>query len=444
MNKTIKRGLSLVLCLVIVLSLSTGAFAATKYKSFDSLFSIGDSNAMGYGLKGYKDYENRDYLHGLKGSYTAYIRDYLDLSTKKCNTMTYPGMRSKDALYYLGGSVDMTGDSYFAKFSTQSWPESLITDNGTKGKNFQNQIKNGGKSLILLATGPADVFYSATQTTIYSSNYSNKLLAAAALPGVLEKNYDEFVEYFPKLIKRIQKLNPEATILIVSYYNPLKNLKLTDLSLTSIFDSMSFISENMNAKFKEWAKQYKCLYADITNVETYTLERSLTFSDLISSGNGKIYHMTADGHKYTARQILNQIKAKPDKVTTKLTVDLGSVTSVSQVKLDNVVVSDFTYTASNHKLIVPCSVKTAKSLVVTEVFKDGNTYVADYELIWEADTGYIAHCKSMNKNAVVIPGFSGGFFPSGFDSGFLNTFFSFFSSFFDVFSNILNILPIGN
>lgn len=444
MNKIVKRGLSLVLCLVLIFSLTSGAFAATKYKHFDSVFSIGDSNAMGYGLKGYKDYVNRDYLHGLKGSYTAYIRNYLDLTTEKCNTMTYPGMRSKDALYYLGGKVDMTGDEYFEKFSTESWPESLITDNGPKGKNFQNQIKNGGKSLILLATGPADTFYSATQNTIYSSKYSSKLLAAAALPAALDKGFDEFVEYFPKLIQRLKTLNPQATILIVGYYNPLKNLKLTDLSLTSVFDSASILSENMNAKFKEWAKQYGCLYADITNAETYTLERSLTFADLISSGNGKIYHMTADGHKYAARQILNQIKATPDPVTTKLTVDLGSVTSVSQVKLDNVAVSNFTYTASNHKLIVPCSVKTAKSLVVTEVFKDGNTYVADYELIWEAGVGYIAHCKSMTKSSAVVPGFSGDLLPIGFDSGFLSSFFSTFSSFFSFFSSILNLLPFGD
>ena len=136
MNRFIKRGLSLVLCLILMLSLCSGAFAATKYKSFDSVFSIGDSNAMGYGLTGYKDYVNRDYLHGLTGSYTAHVRDYIMGKNKEstCNTMTYPGLRSKDALYYLGGSVSMTGDSYFKKYSTESWPESLITDNG-KNKN---------------------------------------------------------------------------------------------------------------------------------------------------------------------------------------------------------------------------------------------------------------------------------------------------------------------
>ena len=429
---------------MLLLSLCTGALAATKYKSFDSIFSIGDSNAMGYGLKGYKDYVNRDYLHGLKGTYTAYVRDYIKVDLNKCYTMTYPGLRSKDALYYLGGSVSMTGDAYFKQFSTESWPESLIHDNGKNKNNFINQIKKGGKQLILLATGPADVFYSAAETTIYSDNYSNKILAAAAMLDALDKNYDEFLKYFPLLVEKLQKLNPKAKIMIVGYYNPLKNLKLTDLSLTSLFDSMSFISEDMNKHFKAWAKQYGCMYADITNAETYTLERSLTFADLLKSGNGKIYHMTANGQRYAARQMLNLLKATPDPVTTKLTVDLGSVTSVSQVKLDNTVVSGYTYSASNHKLVVPCSVKTAKSLVVTEVFKDGNTYVAKYKLTWEEGTGYIAHCESMTKNSGIISAISGSFLPTDFMSGFLTTFLDMFNSFRDIFSLFIGWLPTGN
>lgn len=399
---------------------------------------------MGYGLKGYKDYVNRDYLHGLKGTFTAYVRDYLKLDTSKCNTMTYPGMRSKDALYYLGGSVSMTGDKFFEKFSTKSWPESLITDNGKNKNNFANQIKKGGKSLVLVAVGPSDVFYSAAETTIFSDNYSNKVLAAAAMLSEMDKNYDEFLKYFPKLIERIQTLNPKAKIMILSYYNPLKNLKLTDLSLTSVFDSVSVISEKMNKQLKTWSKDYKCLYADITNAETYTLEKSLTFADLLKSGNGKVYHLTADGHKYVARQILNQIKATPDPVTTKLTVDLGSVTSVSQVKLDSTTVSNFTYSASNHKLIVPCNVKTAKTLSVTEVYKDGKTYVAKYNLTWEEGTGYIAHCESMTKNNSVISGITGSFLPTAFSSDFLTTFLDMFNSFRDIFSLFIGWLPTGN
>ena len=137
-KKMIKRGICVLLCLVMVCSIPLCASAAnSNYKQFTSLFSIGDSNTMGYGLKGYKDYENRDYLHGLKGTFTAYVRDYVG-AENKCNTMAYPGLRTKDVLYYLGGDVDMTGDKYFEKYSRDSWAQGLVKDNGKNKNNFIN------------------------------------------------------------------------------------------------------------------------------------------------------------------------------------------------------------------------------------------------------------------------------------------------------------------
>lgn len=374
--------------------------AATTYKKFDSVFVIGDSNTMGYGLKGYKNYDTREYLHGLKGSFSTYVADKLNIATENRNLMAYPGLRSKDALYYLGGSVDMTGDKFFKKYSQESWDKGLIVDNGKDGTNFMNQLKykKGDNKLVIVATGPSDIFYSTAQETIYNSSYPSKLLAAAAYTSKMQSNYAEFQKYFPKLIEYIRQLNPSATILVLGYYNPVKNLKLTDLSLTSEFDALDTVSENMNKDLKTWAKNYGCTFVDITNAETFTQEKGLTAIDLFKDGNGKIYHLNSDGHKYVARQILQKLKATPDKVTSNMTIDLGAAQSVSKVTIDGKEIKDFTYNPNNHFLKITYSTKTAKSMTVTQELKDGGTYVGSYELIWDDDCGYIAHCKSMTES----------------------------------------------
>ena len=125
-----KRIISMLLCVIMLASISVSSFAITprdaEYPQFDSMFTIGDSNAMGYGLDGYygnphystegnnvNDYTDFSYLNGTYGAFPQLVQEALGIDRSKHNAITYPAERAKDALYYLGGDVDMSTDKFF-------------------------------------------------------------------------------------------------------------------------------------------------------------------------------------------------------------------------------------------------------------------------------------------------------------------------------------------
>lgn len=405
--KATKRIISVLLCVLMLGSLCVCAFAEesnSKYPHFDSIFSLGDSNTMGYGLPGYKgNYGSgtytdpyRTYLKGIEGCYTDAVADTLSIDdsfdARVC--MAYPAFRAKDMCYFLG--LDVEKDDFYESYKAQQWNRCVIPDSGgdgvtvDNGPNFVNSIKakDGDNKLILVYAGVSDVIFSSTAEVLEGG------VSLDDIPGALKNlattmwaNYNSFLKYFPMLIERIQELNKDATIVIVGTFNPIKDLKLTEgTDWLPAFEGFSAITALMNQNYRQWAKEYGCKYADITNVETKTIDIDFYFLELISRDAEVLYHATPEGYQYIARQILKTLETEKT-VTTDIVVDLGSVKNISSVRVDGAVVTDYTYDGSI--LTIPSSVPIAKTLTVTEK-RDNGTFLITYQLSYDG-TGYNAY-----------------------------------------------------
>lgn len=412
MEKT-RRIIALVLAMLMLCSLGVTAFAGEaqeqekpKYQHYDSVFAIGDSNTMGYGLNGYKGnigngrYVNREaYLNFVEGSYPDCVADALGVPVENRNNMSYPAFRAKDALFYLGGNVDMTEDDYYND-NYIGWYNVVDEDSGaeanhdyTFGSNFIDQIKykDGDKKLVLLYGGSADVFFT-TSTEVMKNGFDTSDIGASAkdIVTLLVKGYQYFLEYVPALIERIKTLNPAADIVLVGAFNPAKDLKLTEDSELHLLDAIATITALMNQQYQLWAKMYNCKFADIGNVETRTLEMGLTVAAMFDTDPEKIYHATPEGYKYIARQILNELTVEKAPVTTNIVVDLGATKKVEAVTVNGIIMTNFSYNKETYELTVPYLTTEANLLTVSVKNDDGTTALYTYQLSFGAE-GYTAY-----------------------------------------------------
>ena len=398
--KTIKRTVSLLLCILLLTSVSLCAFADTPpvYRKYNSVFSIGDSNTMGFGLPGYKgNYGSgiytdpyKTYLKGVEGCYCDIVADALgiDDSFEARMNMAYPAVRAKDACWFLGAADEsiMDGDVFFESYRND-YETHELTDN--RDVHFLDRMKSS--DLILVYAGASDVFYSSFRVLNIMENSgevneSDLSEVAPALAELMWNGYKSFNIYVPMLIEYIREQNPTADIAVIGTFNPVKDLKIDADDLFSVFNAASVISDLMNSSTKAWAEQYGCIYVDISNVETLTIQNGYVMADLYRGDPEYIYHATPEGYRYIARQILKALETDK-KSTTDIVVDLGSVKSVSSVLVDGFPITDYTYEGSI--LTVPSSVPIAKTLTVTEK-TDSGTFLVTYRLSYNG-TGYDAH-----------------------------------------------------
>ena len=417
--KNTKRIISVLLCVLMLASLGIGAFADTppseqKYPHFDSMFTIGDSNAMGYGLSGYQgnpaikgvgvwddsqNYTVFDYLHGVKGSFPELVASALGIAREDHNVFAYSAVRAKDALYFLGGDVDMSTDKFFPitmdewmpvylldsndAYDTETvwhqWREWKKSDDPEKGESpvlsipkgdvFINQLsaKPDDNKLVLMYSGASDVVFSSMTEALAKLESLDDIAGALTdVVGIMWKNYMGFLQNVPKLIERVQELNPTCTLVVVGTFNPIKDLKISEDIWLPVFDAFSLITSLMNQSYKVWAKEYGAIYVDITDAETATLEQGLTVDRIFSGDNPElIYHATPEGYKYIARQILSALELEKTS-TTDIVVDLGSVKNVSSVILGISKCNNYSFDPETHTLTVPCSYVGEKLLTVTD------------------------------------------------------------------------------
>lgn len=375
---------------------------------------------MGFGLTGYQDYANREYLRGLEGTYSRQVAVALGLGGK-LDMMAYPGFRAKEALRFLG--CDVTSDEYFEKSYRQrifrAVEDSLCKNYSNAGdvyyKDFSNyevgsrfteelSAKDGDKKLVLLYAGAADVFFATTDVLI-DCGY----LDMSDIPGTLMKyvellwnNFSEFAENYPALVSRIKELNPGATIVMIGTYNPLKDLALSkELIDLQIGDAFALLSGLINETVEKYAKQFGGIYVDIANTETDSLKGEYTVDMLLSTDDERNHaiHPNQDGYDYIARQILSSLEVCRFP-STNISVDLGSVKSVSNVRVNSDPVNLYHYDSESHTLTVPYLTTDAETLTVTEIREDGSVYVAVYTLEWNLTDGYRAQILYNNKNII--------------------------------------------
>ena len=403
MKKTFKRTLSMLLCVLMLCSLCSVAFAGSakpEYRHFDSIFVFGDSNAMGFGLPGYKGsplaendpnfnssmYATDDtYLHGVPGSFgyeTAIALGLTDESQR--DFMVHPALRAKDALHFLGAGVDDKDEAFERTYEKTLWNALIETDAAKEdGQYFYNRLKAeaGDQKLILVYFGAAEIFHNSLWQVFAINDDENAL---TKIPEILLNDYVNFVKYYPQLIEFIQEANPDAQIVMVGTFNPTKDVKLTDDSLIAEFNALGVISDLMNEQYKKWAKEYGTLYVDISNVETYSSSAPTTLSDIDMTFG----HATPEGYKYISRQILKALEVEKEP-SCDIVIDLGGVNKVSSVTVDKTPVKDYSFDAESHTLTIPYSSKTAEFVTVTEA-RENATYLATYRVVWN-DDGYDAY-----------------------------------------------------
>ena len=145
------------------------------------------------------------------------------------------------------------------------------------------------------------------------------LMMTAMTKALLEGTMMFYTNY-GKVIKRIYELNPEATVLAVGTFNPLKGVNVSNkLPLLKASTLMDPNIRMMNAYIKTLApyalsSKYDYRYVDDYDISLQGFDESLI--DLLTSPNlmdfdarktGPI-HPDEEGHQYLANQILKAIK----------------------------------------------------------------------------------------------------------------------------------------
>lgn len=125
--------------------------------------------------------------------------------------------------------------------------------------------------------------------------------------------YSMFLENYQYIVDYIYDVNPDATIVAVSLFNNVGNVKLTDQSvieLGRVFDGV-FRAINTYMQFGVSHKG-KYIYADVMGTETPQFEPILggDLNKFISTAIVRV-HPSLEGHAYMARKILQVIPDIP-------------------------------------------------------------------------------------------------------------------------------------
>jgi len=199
-------------------------------------------------------------------------------------------LNKEDGSYDYQESLDYHGAGYMKKLDEMRNGEAV------------NRIKNS--ELITVEMGNMDVF-------IYPMNNSKTAtgIDVSKYMGLAIEGYNQFLQYYPKLIKRIQEINPTATVMIVGMYNPYANYTFTGTVGKLFYTTLSAMTANLNLKFKYWANQYNTRYVDIMGVSDYFESVSVSDERLAQTISWHENHPAAEGHAYIAKCILSAVPA---------------------------------------------------------------------------------------------------------------------------------------
>ena len=324
--KNTKRVISFILVFVLSLSLlcvGVSAADATNVKQYGTYACLGDSNAAGYALEGYKDICTRT-----PGAYHDLVADAVGAQLLQFG---WGGFRSHEVRHMLDPDFEITDWSY-----ADSCVGKVHKDDLDSRKDDYIQAVTDA-DLITLNIGANDIFGAAlgkAMLVLFSEDTSNPVLTeikenladggglAAALlklmgyaesigkgtefllvlADAMNQAYNEFEENWDAIIKSIYALNPDVTLVVLSAINPFGNTTLKEGDALKIGKLAEPIIMKLNQTMKltsTYAKSY--LYCDVTDAQLGDL--AIQQEDFWEAYLPAV-HPTADGHAYMAEQIL--------------------------------------------------------------------------------------------------------------------------------------------
>lgn len=421
-----KRIIALFLALIAVFSLcSMQSLAATadnvrQYGKEGGYLAIGDSISRGVGALSIEECNDPE-LRNVAGSFTYLVAQAVGCTCPE--KFSEPGatywpccfngtgvaammdlMGIEDNYYDIEYVHHPADDTFFNRYATQlvpcfGCPES-VDGNGCDGVagNIRDLVSKA--SLITVQLGMQELLnrpYTIADAEGYLSDENRSAVGGVAayagrLVSELYEGFDYWVKYYPVFIQTLKEMNPDATIVLVSAFNIVADVDILDGIPSPVGTVIGAIPMLMNRYYRQWAKEFDCIYVDVTNAETASTTYDwAVMGDEFMPNDALATHPTREGHAYIARQILAALESEtpiaPYDTAKNIVVDLERFTNVNYVMLDNEVVKN--YSLDGYDLIVPVEGRSPKTLTVAVVQEDGKIAVTTYHLVY--DNGYVAY-----------------------------------------------------
>ena len=305
----IRRLLSVLLAVVMLLAISAPTYAATvgNVKKYSNMLVLGDSIVCADELPTVRDFAP------VVDSYSYDLAHMLGLETY--NSLAFRAASSLDELYVLGaapdnymslGSVDyvkkMCGDAFMANVTNVAQGKDNLVGNP------RDRVKEA--DLIIIQLGNNDVaghVFRMMDLDLYALLDGRESFAKRSVELISRLNtaMKQYKTYYPALIREIKSLNGRADIVLVGNYNPYAQVSFfegnEDIAVGNL---LSTTTKDMNSQVKSWAKKYGCIYVD-----TFALSEEFPPQSFQTGLSFSPMHPTAEGHRWIAEQILKALPA---------------------------------------------------------------------------------------------------------------------------------------
>ena len=352
MKNVMKRTLALALAVIMLVSvMGITAFAEKKnpcLPDFKKYTVLGDSNPAGYGLPAY---EANAYAQNswpvkewdlIEGSYPQLLAEALGLSRDQVNVCTHSCWRTNEFLYMIDPGTYTDYDDNFLRALSQVKKSTL---NG-KGQFIRNSIAES--DLITVHFGSNDIFSRALVDMILNDEYAdefekigedlekltdpNEFFNAfcdaldrlgilkdiiASFKAELEVNTANYEKNMVLVLDEIQKINPDAKIMVMSLSSPVSlDLRIDHEVVLNFVSSIDKRVSSVNDYLLKLCRNYdNCSLVEAAEPELYGIK--VLDWDLLFAGDFNVVfsalnmvHPTEYGHQYLADQIVAKLLAE--------------------------------------------------------------------------------------------------------------------------------------
>ena len=326
------RLLAMLLAVVMLGSLlviSAQAANETNVKQYKYYSCIGDSIAAGYG-------PYAEWVVGFETVPQAYHSLVANATGAEVQSLAHVGMRTVEARWLLDDEYSASEEaaSYNAMYLNGMSRYLFWMDKRTSASDpgpyeeygisdtIREELKDyyGGdglkrfyrdnirkSDLITLELGVNDIFLYAMKMTAARLDDPNMNIVTevATFISYMNAGYNELMSNWAPLINAIKRYNPNATLVVVSLFNPFSKVKLTDTSWANVGKLADVMVNSINSHIQQQADTLGYKYADVTQTEICDTVpfTDPTFYDRIVCDA----HPTEAGHVYMTKQILAQL-----------------------------------------------------------------------------------------------------------------------------------------